>query len=345
LARGIDDFAAHYETAARKQPGNPNIPAAHCQILEGSGQSARAADIAARARLAFPQIEHFSLLEALHAGSAGQWDRAEAIFQTLRDDSAQRHLHEARHRLREGAPERAEACLQKALEREPWDIGAWALRGLAWRALGDKRGEWLHEQAGLVAFLPLKADAGLLDAAEETLQGIHQASPFPLGQSLRGGTQTRGNLFDMQDPIIRRLRHAIYETLADYRAQLPACDANHPLLRHRDETWRFDGSWSVRLNGGGDHHVSHIHPAGIISSALYLIVPPDAQSADHENDGSGNGWLEIGRPPANLSLDLSPLRTIRPERGHLALFPSTLYHGTTRFTGEERMTVAFDVIA
>jgi len=36
---------------------------------------------------------------------------------------------------------------------------------------------------------------------------------------------------------------------------------------------------------------------------------------------------------------------IKPERGKLALFPSTLYHGTRNFAEGERMTVAFDVSA
>jgi len=48
--------------------------------------------------------------------------------------------------------------------------------------------------------------------------------------------------------------------------------------------------------------------------------------------------------PPDLGLDLPPLRTIEPQPGYLALFPSTLYHGTTPFGSAERMTVAFDVV-
>ena len=39
------------------------------------------------------------------------------------------------------------------------------------------------------------------------------------------------------------------------------------------------------------------------------------------------------------------VHVIEPAAGHLALFPSTLYHGTTAFSAGERMTVAFDVVA
>jgi hypothetical protein len=43
-------------------------------------------------------------------------------------------------------------------------------------------------------------------------------------------------------------------------------------------------------------------------------------------------------------LDLEPLEAIKPEPGYLALFPSTLYHGTRPFGDAERMTVAFDAV-
>lgn len=256
----------------------------------------------------------------------------------LDNDSDQRHLHEARHRLRGGTPDAAAALLEKVLAQQPWDIAAWALRGIAWRLLDDPRREWLHEQPGLVNFLPLAGEDDLLDRAIDHLQDLHARSPFPLGQSLRGGTQTRANLFDYASPILTELASAIKTTLEAYRAGLPSQDETHPLLRHRESSWRFDGSWSVRLTGGSDHHAAHIHPAGIISSALYLIVPESAQAQ------GGGGALEVGRPAPNLGLDLPPLRTIQPRPGYLALFPSTLYHGTTPFEGKERMTVAFDVI-
>ena len=95
------------------------------------------------------------------------------------------------------------------------------------------------------------------------------------------------------------------------------------------------GSWSVRLTGGG-HHVSHVHPLGLISSASYFAIPETAE-------GSAEGRLELGRPSPDLRLDLEPLHSIAPRVGWLALFPSFLHHGTTPFSAGERMTVAFDV--
>ena len=162
---------------------------------------------------------------------------------------------------------------------------------------------------------------------------------MPLGQSLRGGTQTRGTLFHRSGSILSELHRAILATLEEYRSNLPQHDPAHPLLRHRDTGWRLAGSWSVRLTGRGDHHAAHIHPHGIVSSALYLVLPDEV----HE-PGSRKGWLELGRPPRDLGLDLEPLIAIEPRHGHLALFPSSLYHGTTAFDSAERITVAFDVV-
>ncbi|MBV7259243.1 putative 2OG-Fe(II) oxygenase [Erythrobacter crassostreae] len=340
LAAGDADFAAHFADAAAKLPQDPNIPAAHCDVLSGLDRANEAADIAAQARKRFPQIDHFALLEAVHSGTAGDWDRAEAIFAALINESPLRFLNEARHRLRKHDLEAAEHLLDKALIANQWDIAAWALRGIVWRLAGDDRAEWLHAQDGLVQFLPLEGADGLIERSTAFLRELHTHSAMPLGQSLRGGTQTRGILFHRMEPVIRELRDAIARTMESYRENLPKRDEKHPLLRHSKAAWKFDGSWSVRLTGGGDFHTSHIHPKGIVSSALYLIVPEDST-----DEGAHNGCLEVGRPPPDLSLDLDPVRTIQPIPGHLALFPSTLYHGTTPFTSSERMTVAFDVVS
>jgi tetratricopeptide (TPR) repeat protein len=347
LAAGEVDFTSPFRAAAAKAPQDPNIPSAHAEVFAGLDYAEQAAQVATEARARFPQEPHFALLEAVHAGSAGDWDRADAIFAGLQLDTPMRALHEARHRIRAGQIERAEALLDCALANDPWDINAWALRGMAWRVAGDARAEWLHEQAGLVQLRPLVGRDGLVDDAVAELRVLHAGSAMPLGQSLRGGTQTRGILFHRTEPLLAELHEAIRATLEAYRGDLPALDESHPLLRHRETPWRLEGSWSVRLTGGGtgagDYHTAHIHPQGIVSSAAYLVVPPAAEGPEQF------GWLEIGRPPPDLGLDLPPVRSIQPKTGHLALFPSTLYHGTTPFGAgggpdSERMTVAFDVV-
>lgn len=338
-SQGEEDYTSHYGEAAAKVPQDPNIPDSWARTLAGMDSNAEAADVIAEARKRFPQIERFKLLEAIYAGAAGDDGRAEELFRDLDDSSDDRKVHEARHRIRRGEFDRAEALLEVAEQQSTHDIRAWALRGILWRLSGDPREEWLHQQANLHGLRPLHDANNVLPEAIAHLHQLHDGSPLPLGQSLRGGSQTRGRLFDRVEPVLQRLRTAIEATLEEYRAALPAADRTHPLLRHREMPWRIVGSWSVRLSGGGDYHTSHIHPQGIVSSALYCELPHEV--AEHDPDQ--HGWLELGRPPPDLRLDLGPIRVIRPRAGHLALFPSTLYHGTRPFADGRRMTVAFDV--
>ena len=110
------------------------------------------------------------------------------------------------------------------------------------------------------------------------------------------------------------------------------------LLKHRNMGMAFGPSWSVRLAEGG-YHAAHFHPNGILSSACYIAVP---EAVGDTNEKAG--WLEIGRPPPELAVDLEPLASFEPKPGRLVLFPSFLFHGTRRFRGGERLTVAFDLV-
>jgi hypothetical protein len=85
-------------------------------------------------------------------------------------------------------------------------------------------------------------------------------------------------------------------------------------------------------------HSNHVHPQGWISSALYIALP--SHSAGEPEDA---GWFTLGEPHHILGIDLPIERKIEPKLGHLALFPSWMWHGTQPFTDGERLTVAFDV--
>lgn len=330
-----DSFCAHYVSAA-SHAGSADVYASWCRMLAGADQFAAAAEIARQARRALGDRPELALREAIHAGEAGDDERAEAIFATLDLESAERKLHEARHRLRTGAAERAERLLGDVIAQDPDNVGAWALRGIAWRLLDDDRGAWLHEQEGLVRSIRLDLDDDQFAHIITLLDRLHEASAMPVGQSVRQGSQTRGGLFDRHEPEVRVLEESFRRAVQDYRGQLPPRDDAHPLLRHRDDSWRFAGSWSIRVFSGG-RHTEHIHPLGLVSSAAYFVVPPAG------DDDPQAGWLELGRPPPDLRLDLPPLCAIEPIPRQCALFPSTLYHGTRRFSAGKRMTAAIDI--
>ncbi len=340
LGAGEVDFTSHYQSAADKAPQDPNILNEWITQLAGLDYAAKAAEVAASARQRFPSQPFFALLEAIHAGSAGDDDRAEAIFAKLDFTGQDRLLHEARHRIRRGEFDRAETLLTATINNDPGHIAAWALRGIVWRCTDDSRADWLHGQEGMFGPTPLANADEVLPPAIEVLSALHDTSCFPLGQSLRGGTQTRGRLFDRLEPELATLKSAIEKAVSTFVERLPPADPAHPILRNRDAAWQIAGSWSVRLSGGSDHHTSHIHPQGMLSSALYMQLP-DSMTASDENAG----WLELGRPPPDLRLELPPIGTIEPKPGELALFPSTLYHGTRPFPDGKRMTVAFDIVS
>jgi tetratricopeptide (TPR) repeat protein len=329
-------FTRDLEAALEATPGDPALWLAYASALAQADLSAEAADAAAHARGAVGGAPSLVLLEAVRASEAGQIERADRLFDSLAQGAEGRSALEARHRLRTGDYKRAASLLDRAREEQPWDIGTWALTGLLWRLTDDPRGDWLLAQPGLVDARSLPFEAGEIAATAARLRGLHRTRAHPIGQSLRGGTQTRGRLFERGQPEIAALREAIERAVDDYWDRLPPADAAHPLLRHRDRRPFLKGSWSVRLTDGG-FHTSHFHPEGALSSACYFVVP--------EPKAPMEGWLELGGPPGGLDVPVEPLHRIEPAPGRMALFPSYLFHGTRPFASGERLTVAFDVAA
>ena len=333
IAEGEHDFTRDYRDAWAHRPGDQAIAMDWAATLSGLGRDEEALGVSEAALARYGDQSPFALTTAIHAGLAGQHDRAETLWAALPANTPERLLHEGRHRIRRKQPDRASALLEELVALVPDNVAGWALLGVAWRLLGDARHLWLHGQEGLVAFRPLEGAADLIDRIEPVLDGLHDVSSIPLGQSVRGGSQTRGGLFDRDNSTLSELEAAIRRTLDTHRKGLPPHDSRHPLLRHRKAPWTIKGSWSVRLGAGQGAHVGHIHTEGVLSSALYIRLP----------DAENGGELEIGRPAADLETGLPPLTTLTPKRGWLALFPSTLYHGTTPFAAGSRMTLAFDV--
>lgn len=239
-----------------------------------------------------------------------------------------------RHLLRAGRPDEASMVMDRWLGTADADL-FWHYAASAWRLSGDSRSDWLEGDERFVGTYDLTDRLPPLDGLADVLRRLHVSKSEFHSQSVRGGTQTDGNLFHRIEPEIVALREAVRAAVAEHAAQLPAIDPKHPLLRSRPETIHFTGAWSVRLLAGG-HHANHVHPMGWLSSALYIVLPPDLGRDEA-------GWLTLGEPQAQLGLALPPHRTIEPKPGLLALFPSWMWHGTRPFGEGERLTVAFDV--
>lgn len=236
--------------------------------------------------------------------------------------------------LQHGDARAAERHLLRATVLEPDNQSAWSLLTVAWRLLDDARETWLADYERQVMWSDLDIDCGALAVR---LTGLHDTLAAPADQSLRGGTQTRGDLFSMRDPLIEQLAKEIKRSVEIQLAALPD-DPSHPFLRRKAERIIFEGSWSVRLLSKG-YHISHIHPKGWLSSACYIALPAGLES------DIGEGALEFGVPDAKLGLSLEPRRTLAPIEGRLVIFPSYYWHGTRRFVrNAPRLTVAFDAL-
>ena len=331
-----DDPARSFRTALATAPGDVALHFAHWRTLLRSGRPLEALRAIDAACGSFSETPDLLLVEALAASEAGDHLRAERVFDRL-SDTPDIASARARHVLRRGDPERAATLLERVIDERSDDLAAWAHLSLAWRLTGDDRLHWLCTQPGLYGEMDL--DVPELPALADLLRSLHRTRAHPIGQSLRGGTQTRGRLFARAEPELAALQRSFEAAIARHIAALPPRDERHPLLRHRNTPLRIVGSWSVRLTASG-YHVNHVHPGGALSSAFYVSLPPDLGGGDGRD-----GWLDLGSPPAELGLDLPPLASIEPKPGRLALFPSYLFHGTRPFQSGERLTVAFDAAA
>ena len=331
--RGSPDFTRQMREAAARDPANRALALSLSKVLAAAGRWEEALST-----LPHADDPDLAIVRASLLSEAGDPAAALALLAKQRAASPASALPAARAHLRLGDPQAAARGLERAVAADPSAIAAWGLLELAWRLLGDQRSQWLSGQPGLFRAQDLGLAGSMLAELCTTLRGLHRTRAHPIGQSLRGGTQTRGALLLRSEPILAQLREALTGAIADYIAGLPPADETHPLLRHRERPVAIGGSWSVRLTGSG-FHVNHIHPEGVISSAFYVALP-DAVTGSADRAG----WLELGRPPAELALALEPLAVIEPRAGRLALFPSYLYHGTRPFADGERLTVAFDVV-
>ena len=331
---GDDGFVRGYDAALAVRPGDAALWLGRLGALMRAGRpEAVLADLAPARSVLGPLAIG---LEAAAAAETGDLARAEAAFART-DPAADPGLRLAylRFLLRAARPEAAAVFAGDVLDRFA-DRAAWPYLATAWRWLDDPRWGWLEGDPAFVRAFDLEMDATELAALAGTLRALHHARRAPLDQTLRGGTQTEGALLSRREPAIQRLRAALSGAVRRYIDGLPPADPTHPLLAPPRGGFRFAGSWSVRLVGAG-FHVNHVHTTGWLSSAFYAALP------DEVSDGDEAGWLAFGEPPAELGVPLAVFRTIQPKPCRLALFPSTVWHGTRPFTAGERLTVAFDV--
>lgn len=309
------------------------------QALIQTWMSARdyrgALDATRQARMALGADPELDRIEAACFSELGEAEAARAIMDRLPlPDDGERACWFVRNAIRLGDFDRALAIAERDFA-ERNDMALWPYRALLWRLKGDPRWHWLEGDSSMIRTFDITSEIGPIEQLTMLLRKLHVAQGQPLDQSVRGGSQTDGNLLARAEPEIRRLRAALIDAVHQYVAGLPQPEPGHPLLIANRNEIRIAGSWSVRLAKEG-FHADHVHWQGWISSAFYVVVPdPDPLMPE-------SGWLAFGEC-GDILPGMTGFRTVEPKPGTLALFPSTLWHGTRPFGNGERMTVAYDV--
>ena len=329
-------FTRGFAEALRAHPNSLDLRREQIVALLHADQFDEVLALVEEGRARFGPHPVFTANEAIVRSETGDVEAADRLFEEVTPlGVANFDLRWVRHLLRTGRAVAAVEVLDRWLDSAEQEI-FWPYAATAWRLTSDPRSEWLEGDERIVGAYDLAGKLPPLESLATTLRGLHNLNSQPLAQSVRGGTQTDGHLFQRVEPEIVALRETIREAVADHVAGLPDLDPRHPLARGRPSQIAFSGAWSVRLPASG-HHSNHVHPMGWLSSALYIVLPPDLGRDDHM------GWLTLGEPQAELGLDLKPHRLIEPKPGRLALFPSWMWHGTRPFGEGERITIAFDV--
>lgn len=320
--------------------------AAKAAILQGAGDARSAyACLAAQASRSHapPALLVRAGLAALEFDPPTALGLAERALRALPTDTAARKLMVAAQ-LGIGDAAGALPHCDALLAATPDDQYLIALQTTAWRLLGDARYHELCDYRRLVVPQQLDVPSPWSDRnsffadLKGSLDRLHSAHTHPLlFQSLRHGTETTEDLTRSADPVIQALFRALDAPIRRYLEHIG--HGPDPLRRRNQGSWRFNGSWSVRLRTSG-FHTNHVHPRGWISSACYIELP-DCTADTRSQDGV----LTFGEPSIATTPPLPAEHVVRPEVGMLVLFPSYFWHGTVPFSGEQpRLTVAFDVV-
>ncbi|MDH3645744.1 MAG: tetratricopeptide repeat protein [Gammaproteobacteria bacterium] len=343
----LDDYLSSYRVALKDDPAAVPLRLAYARSLTQIEDFDEAASVLQEGLHHTPNDSETKSLLAYAREGQGRWDDALLVHEAAVNMPGSTPMHRisyARALLACKRPDEALQHVQAGAAQMPYNQRALAYLGLCWRMLDDERDAVLNDYENLVRAYDVPVPSGFANATEfneslgRVLEPLHIAKRYPAEQTLRGGSQTSGNLFNLRDQEILDLVAGIKECVQDYVGRFPA-NKEHPLFARNNDIYRFAASWSVRLGRCG-YHKMHTHPLGWISSAYYVQVPPEIVESDEHGGG-----IKFGEPDIDLGEKGQARRLIQPTTGRLVLFPSYMWHGTVPFESDDpRMTVAFDVV-
>lgn len=343
-----DLLGKSFEVGIQQDPTSVPLWVGYITAFEKAERFEEVETIRARAKVHIGNTPEFLQSQAAACMRAGRMDDARETFEkaVVQDEERKAtRLAYAQFLIREAEYEQALQQLDKAGQIAPLDQEVWTYRGLCWQLMGDERAEWLNDFERFVRPIKIKAPDGyssldeFLQELKPVVRSLHFSLQHPIDQTLRGGSQTFGKLFDRPHPLIQQLKASLREAVGSYIDQLPE-GPDHPLLSRKSRSFDFATSWSVWLRQSG-FHVNHMHSMGWISSSFYLELPENSA----EEDANHEGWIKFGESNLGLGEREKIGRMIKPEVGTLVLFPSYMWHGTIPFSRDaDRITTPFDIV-
>lgn len=293
-------FADQLRQAVAAHPQDRALRLALIGSLANAGFADESEQLARAGLAAHPGDYHFAALLATRCAETTRSAEALALISTALESGGELEFVREQAAIVALVTERIEDALAHTawlVDRRPSGQFAWALRTLALRMAGDDAWRAIADPARMCRNTRLQAPPGYADIAEfnqalaARLRARHTLSAHPLVNSVRDGTQIEIHPGSETDPLLRAFFDMIRAPMAQLMNSMPA-DATHPMFRRKAGAYRLNGCWTVRLEGGAGHHVSHIHPRGWISSAYYVTVPKEI--TEHPQRA---GWLSFGKPP------------------------------------------------
>ncbi|TRY29453.1 2OG-Fe(II) oxygenase family protein [Aliiglaciecola sp. M165] len=339
-------FLASYLQAIPLEPRNMPLKFAYCQSLLRTSNYDICLALLEEVEPELRVSSEFWDLSARAEKGLGNIDRCLAHYQTAieqNDSDRDVLLNFAQALIEARQVNRAQKLLEEVVGKDTNDQFAWSLLGICWRLNSDPREHLLNDYENLVGEFEIDIPPGFNSVDEfcqqlnQYLTELHTGTNQPLEQTLTGGTQTRGNLFDNLNPLVQALEIELRKCIAKF-IEISASFEYVDSCKSSQE-FEFSGSWSVQLQDKG-FHTSHIHPMGWLSSAFYVSLPSITEDCETKQ-----GWFCLGKPNIKTSPELGAVRKIQPSIGKLVLFRSYMWHSTTAFeSAQNRTTVAFDVI-
>jgi len=272
----------------------------------------------------------------------------ESSYNQLKKVQSQRSLNNSeldwlgRHCLALGKFNEARALYHQLVTQDGRNQGYWCLYTTALRETDKEAYLHLTNYNKFVFVLDIDVPDGYssIEAFNQCLMTVlekyHVTKQHPLAQSLNGGTQTLGRIFNHPESELKLLEKTITTALKK-AVKTISYNKDHPTQQYTKHDFDYTGAWSVWLKSAGFHH-NHYHSLGWYSGVYYISVPQESELT------AGAGYLKLGQPDLSLPVVHDADYFVKPTAGQLVLFPSFLWHGTQPFqSAEPRVTIAFDV--